>query len=130
MTPVDGDGRVVVIGDRVRILNGVEKGRTGEIRDLGDNHARVAKIYDARNFDTVWIETADLRKESGVTENEKKQIVVTVEEGTVTSVNGIPDDYVVIVHDYDIDGMSPEETEKLAADEGGKHLEFVFQGGG
>lgn len=47
------------------------------------------------------------------TVREKKHIIITVEGGLIQNIDNIPKDIEVIVVDFDTDGTSPEEDERV-----------------
>jgi len=42
----------------------------------------------------------------------KKKIVISVEGGVVQSIDGIPEDVVVVVRDFDVDGVDEADLTK------------------
>jgi hypothetical protein len=48
-----------------------------------------------------------------------KKIIIIVEGGIVQNVSGIPRGAAIEVHDYDTDGATPEEDDRLRRDKDG-----------
>ena len=44
--------------------------------------------------------------------NDKRKILVTMEGGLIQEIDGIPADVVIVVRDYDVEGVEPDRLGK------------------
>lgn len=58
----------------------------------------------------------------------RKEILITIEDGVITSVLGVPKDYILRVEDFDSDGGDPEQMQQDAEGDMFYHSVFTSDG--